>query len=87
MERIREINIRGKTYEVRTDLSDEDLLNVVKIVNEVLEESEKSLDTPDFEIKSIMALLTLAEKVYLCEKRFNLTQQRIYGLIKRIEDI
>ncbi|MEO0280441.1 MAG: cell division protein ZapA [candidate division WOR-3 bacterium] len=87
MERIREVVIRGKKYEVRTDLSDEDLKNVVNIVNDILLESEKSTVTPDFEVISILALLSLAEKVYFCEKKFDLAQKKVYSLIRRIENI
>lgn|GEM_PF-5651657 len=87
MEKIREVIIRGKKFEVKTDLSDEDLENIVKIVNNVLEESENMALSPDFERISIMALLSLAEKVYFCEKKFDLAQKKVYSLIRRIDNI
>jgi len=87
LEKIREIIIRGKKFEVKTDLSDEDLENIVKIVNNVLEESENMALSPDFERISIMALLSLAEKVYFCEKKMDLAQKKVYSLIRRINNI
>jgi cell division protein ZapA (FtsZ GTPase activity inhibitor) len=87
VEEVKEIRIRGKSYEVKTDLSDEDLNNVVDMVNMVLEESEKVLGTPDFEAVSILALLSLAEKAYLSEKKNKITQKRIYNLLKRCEEL
>ncbi|MEN3044224.1 MAG: cell division protein ZapA [Candidatus Hydrothermales bacterium] len=87
MERIREVIIKGKRYEVETDLSDEDLKSVVEIVNNTILECERETSSQDFEIISIMALLSLAEKLFFCEKRFNMTQKKVSSLFKKLENI
>ncbi len=87
MERIKEVIIRGKKFEVKTDLNDEDLENIVKIVNDALKESENMGFSFDFESMSIMALLSLAERVYFCEKKLDLVKNKVYSLIKKTDSI
>ncbi|MEN3046513.1 MAG: cell division protein ZapA [Candidatus Hydrothermales bacterium] len=87
MEKIREVVIRGKRYEVETDLNEEDLNCVVEIVNNTILECERETSSQDFETISIMALLSLAEKLFFCEKRLLMTQMKISSIFKKIENV
>lgn len=87
IERDIDIQIRGKTYKIKTDLEEKEVREIENIVNETISECERIIENPEGPEKIyVLALLSLAEKILKGKYKRKEMEEKIEKIIKKIEE-
>lgn len=87
IERDIDIQIKGRIYKIKTDLEEKEVKEIERMVNDTISECEKLIERPDTPEKVyILAILSLAESLLKERYKKKNLEEKISGIIKKIEE-